>query len=272
MNALDLLVTLLAQRGRVRNLEYSCLPAYDQLIKAGLIEESGVVSSIICDECDQPHDAKVAYEDKQYGYFCPDFGFIPKERSELIATQPNLSVLTAQIADHLDCKRRKSTPLDRDMWRIGAIDSNEGDVVLYLKPTMQDAQDIKDLESALAGEIKSNFGIVLTSKGTLSVARYATVHLQDVLSLEPLVAKLTVVGDLRAIAGVPEQRTGGRPNNYRTPLSELIAIRGSQGRTLKGRNDEAKALYLEFKAKYPDRKCPSLPTVKKYVSEVRGGS
>ena len=120
--------------------------------------------------------------------------------------------------------------------------------------------------------MKSPFGIVLTSKGTLSVAPYTTVHLQDVLNLEPLVAKLTVVGDLRTIAGVPEQRTGGRPNDYKQLLTELIAIRTSQGRTLKGRNEEAKALHLEFKAQFPNTRCPSLPTVKKYVSEVRSGS
>lgn len=269
MNALDLLAALLAQRGWIKSLEYVSLPAYEQLIKAGLIEETGVVSSTICDECEQPHDAKIVYENNQYGFFCPDFGFFPKERSELIATQPDLSVLAAQIADHLDCKRRKSTPLERDIWRIGAIDSNEGDLVLYLKPTMQDAQDVKDLESALAGEMKSTFGIVLTSKGTLSVPSYPTVRLQDVLSLEPITGKLMVVGDLRAIAGVPEQRTGGRPNDYKKPLTQLIAIRASQGRTLEGRNEEAKALHLEFKDKYSDRKCPSLSTVKKYVSDVR---
>ena len=136
MNALDLLATLFAQRGRIRSVEYSSLPAYDQLLKAGLLEETGVVSSIMCHGYDQPHDAKIVYEGKQYGYFCPDFGFIPKKRSELIATQPDLSVLAAQIADHLNCKRRKLTPLEGNSWRIGAIDSPAGDVVLYLKPTM----------------------------------------------------------------------------------------------------------------------------------------
>ena len=272
MNAVDLFAALLAQRRRVRSVEYSSFPTYEHLIEAGLIEEAGVVSSIICGECDQPHDAQVVYEGSQYGHYCPNLGFIAKARSELIATQPSLSTFAAQIADALTCKRRRSTPLDKDTWRIGAIDSPAGDVVLYLKPTMQDAQDVKDLETALAREIKSPFGIVLTSKGTLSVAPYTTVHLQDVLSLEPLVDKLTMVGDLRAIAGVPEQRTGGQPNDYKQPLTELIAIRASQGRTLEGRNEEARALHVEFKAQFPNTKCPSLPTVKKYVSEARGGA
>lgn len=41
-----------------------------------------------------------------------------------------------------------------------------------------------------------------------------------------------VVGVLCAIAGVPEQRTGGRLNDYRKLLSELFALRVSKGRAL----------------------------------------
>jgi hypothetical protein len=272
LNAVVLLATLLAQRRRVRSVGYSSFAAYDDLIKAGLIEETGVVSSIICDECDQPHDAKIVYEGAQYGYYCPDLGFISKPRFELIAAQPNLSASVAQIADALACKRRKSSPLDKDTWRIGAVDSAAGDIVLYIRPTMQDAQDVTDLATALAGEMKSPFGIVLTSIGTLAVPPYTTINLQDALSLDPIAKKLAFVGDLNAIAGAPKQRTGGRPNDYKRPLTELIAIRASQNRALEGRNEEAKALLLEFRAQFPRTKCPSLPTVKKYVSEARASS
>lgn len=272
MHAIDLFATLLAQRGRVRSVEYSSLPAYDDLIKAGLIEETGVVSSIICDECDQPHDAKIVYEGSQYGYYCSDLGFISKPRSLLIAAKPNLRAFDAQIADALACKRRKSSPINKDTWRIGAVDSPAGDVMLYLHPTLQDAQEVIDLETALASEMKSPFGIVLTTTGTLSVPPYTTVHLQDVLSLDPVARKLALVGDPKAIAGVPEQRAGGRPNDYKQPLTELIALRACQGRTLEGRNEEAKALLLEFRVQFPKTKCPSLPTVKKYVSGARGRS
>lgn len=272
MNAVDLFATLLAQHRRVRSVEYSSFPAYNDLIKAGLIEETGVVSSILCDECDHPHDAKIVYEASQYGYYCPDLGFTSKARSKLIAAQPNLGVSVAQIADALACKRRKSSPVDKETWRIGAIDNPTGDVVLYLHPTLQDKQDIRDLQAALANEMKSPFGVVLTAKGTLSVPPYATVQLQDVFSFDPIAGELIVVADLRAIAGVPEQRAGGRPNDYRKPLGEIIAFRTSQGRTLQGRNAEAKAIRAEFQIQFPDIKCPSLPTVKRYVSEVKSGS
>jgi len=77
---------------------------------------------------------------------------------------------------------------------------------------------------------------------------------------------------MRTIAGVPELRTGGRPNDYESALSDLMALRVSQGRAAKGRNEEAKALHAEFIAKHPNKKSPSLPTVKRYVTKIRSGS
>ncbi len=271
MNAVDLFAVLLAQRGRVQSVKYSSSPAYDDLIKAGLIEESGVVSSMMCGECERPHDAEIVCEDSQYGYYCPELGFVSQPRSELIAVQPNLGAFVSQIADALSCKRRKSSPLDADTWRIGAIDSTAGDIVLYLHPTLQDARDIRDVQAALANEVKSPYGIILTSNGTLTAPPFVTAQLDDVLRFDRKAGKLIVVANARAIAGVPERRTGGRPNNYKKPLSDLITLRASQGRTLQGRNAEAKALQAEFLVQFPDIKCPSLPTVKLYVTKIRSG-
>lgn len=272
MNAVDLFAALLAQRGRVQSCGYSSLPAYDDLIKTGLIEEAGVVSSMMCDECDHPHASKVVYEDSQYGYYCPELGFVSKPRSELIAVQPNLATFVSQIADALDCRRRKSSPLDKNTWRIGAIESTAGDVVLYLHPTLQNARDMRDVKAALTSEVKSPFGVILTSTGTLTARPFVTAQLDDMLSFDKKAGKLSVVADMLTIAGVPELRIGGRPNGYEKPLSELIALRASQGRALKGRNVEAKAIFVEFKSQFPNIDCPSLPTVQRYVTKIRSRS
>ncbi len=269
---MDLFASLLAQRGRVRSVEYSSFPAYRDLIKAGLVEETGVVSSVICDECNQPHDSEIVYEGSQYGFYCPDFGFVSKARSELIATQPNLSEFVAKIADHLNCRRRKSTPLEGQTWRVGALDTHQGAVVVYVTPKMQEAQDVNGFQSATSSELKSPFGIVLTSIGTLSVAPYNTVQIRDIIDLEPETGKLIVVADLQAIAGVPKERNGGRRNEYSKPLSELSAIRVKEKRTLKGRNEEAKALRAEYKVQFPNQKIPSQSVVNKFVTKFRGGS
>lgn len=271
MDAINLFCSLLAQRGRVNSAEYSSFPAYHDLIKAKLIEEIGVVSCMICNECERPHDAKIVYEGSQYGHYCPELGFVSKTRSELVAVQPNLSAFVSQVADALDCKRRKSSPLDQNTWRIGAIESTTGDVVLYLHPTLHSAQDIKNVQSALANEVKSTFGVILTSQGALNAPPFVTAQLDDILSFDLKVGKFTVVADIHAIAGVRKSPTGGRPNEYRKPLSDLVELRAKHGNTLKGRNAEAKALRLEFMAQFPNRKTPSLSVVKDYVSKFRSG-
>ncbi|MDF3413075.1 hypothetical protein HKX54_01285 [Sulfitobacter sp. M57] len=137
---------------------------------------------------------------------------------------------------------------------------------------LEGLQGIQDVQAALASEVKSPFGVILTSQGTLAVLPFVTAQLDDVLRFDPKAGKLIAVADLRAIAGVPETRAGGRSNDYENPIRELRALRTSQGPALQGRNAEAKALQAELEKQFTDMKCPSLPTVKRYVSEVRSGS
>jgi hypothetical protein len=82
----------------------------------------------------------------------------------------------------------------------------------------------------------------------------------------------STVADLTTVAGVPEVRTGGRPSKFKKPLNKLIAMRENKGLALEGRNAEAKVLQAEFKAQFPNILCPSLSTIKRYVSEAGLGS
>ena len=71
--------------------------------------------------------------------------------------------------------------------------------------------------------------------------------------------------------GAPPRPTGGRPSVYRERFHELLAERAAQVVAEKGRNEEAKAVLLEYRRLYPNEAAPSLSTVKAYVSEFRGG-
>lgn len=117
-----------------------------------------------------------------------------------------------------------------------------------------------------------NTELKLGNLTSIAVLPFVTAQLDDVLRFDPKAGKLIAVADLRAIAGVPETRAGGRSNDYENPIRELRALRTSQGPALQGRNAEAKALQAEFEKQFPDMKCPSLPTAKRYVSKVRSGS
>mmetsp|Transcript_27439 Transcript_27439/g.50594 ORF Transcript_27439/g.50594 Transcript_27439/m.50594 type:complete len:188 (+) Transcript_27439:1968-2531(+) len=186
--------------------------------------------------------------------------------------RPNLSAFISQIADHLNCKRHKSTPLNGNIWRVGAIDTPAGDVALYLAPNMQNTDDVRDVLSALAGEVKFAFGLIYRATGVLSVPPYVTVQLLDILNVDPRIGKLTVIANLESIAGVPEKRAGGRPSPYAKPHQHLYDLRLQEGRALQGRNEEAQALRNEFQSKFPSEGCPSLVTVRNFVSARRGGS
>jgi hypothetical protein len=225
MDAVDIFSQLVEQRGKVLARSYSHHSAYDDLIKAGLIEEAGVVSSIVCDNCDHPHETKIEYQDAEYGFLCPDIGFQQVNRADIVSVRPKIGTFVAQLAEDQGCKRRKSTPLDGETWRLGALETPAGDVAVYFQAVMLDAKDIAAFQRALTGEMKASFGIVLTSTGALSVPFYITVPLKEALFFDPEAGGFVVDLDLPSIAGIPETRKGGRPSAYKDTLTKLIAQR-----------------------------------------------
>lgn len=272
MDAVELFTELVAQRAKTCAGQYAGHPAFRQLCDTGLIEEAGVAQSICCDDCDQPHDAAIVYEDGQYGYYCPDLGFVPKHGSELAAITPNIQGFVEDLADDLNCKRRKSKPISGNTWRIGAIETHAGDIAVYFHPVLQDAHDLNDLKSALASEVSSPFGIVITTAGELNVAPYITVSLQNTFRFNRAANQFNLDVDIETIVGVPQINTGGRPNEYRKNIEKIMIMRNQEGRAVEGRNAEAKGVQSEYKTRFPNRKVPSLSGTKRYVTEIRSGS
>lgn len=148
MDAAEIFVTLITQRGGVRAIEYSKHSAYNHLIQAGLIEETGVISSLVCDECDAPHDATIVYEQEHYGYYCPDLGFVPKARSELITVKANIQKFVSNLAEHLEAKRRKTTPIAGDIWRVGVLSSFKSDLTVYFLPYFARCRGLRGLQGS----------------------------------------------------------------------------------------------------------------------------
>lgn len=272
MDPVRLIAELVAQRRKARAAIYSRLSAYTSLLNAGLIEENGLVSSVICDDCSNTHDSEIVFENQRYGYFCPELGLVELDRASLIATQANMASFVAQLADDLDCKRRRSAPIAGNTWRIGAIETLAGDLVIYVQPTLQSQQDCRELEAALAHEVKARLGIILTAVGTFSIPRLSTITFEDCLGYDQSSGRFTVDADLRAVAGLPASRKGGRPNQFKERVSALIEDRWKTGHSLQGRNEEAIAVLAGIKASYPEDEAPSLSTIKRYVSEFRAGS
>ncbi|WP_319825813.1 hypothetical protein [Thalassovita sp.] len=268
MSAIAQLCEIIATGGK----ESTTDPTLADLIKHGFLVEAGVVGAVVCDNCDTPHSAQVIYEGQHYGYFCPDLGFVALERQHIRAIVPDMPVLIDRLANAFQCKRRKASPLHGETWRIGAAETDAGEVMLYFHPRLHDEDDLRGCEDALSREVRSNWRLFLTGAGSLPVLGAKTVSLAEAIELENVTGTLRAIADPAKLVGMPTHNNLGRPNTYAADLSIVIAERSAQRRAQDGLNAEAKAIRSEFVDRFPRHSCPSLSTVKRYLTIFRDGS
>lgn len=272
MAVVELLCEIIAQGANASAETFRLRTGYDALIISGFLQEAGVVQSISCDECDVAHDAEVIFEGGRYGFFCPQIGFVPVERSELFRVKPDLQYLIRNLADTFNCKRRKTTPVHGQTWRVGAVETPGGDATLYLHPRLRSAVDLQDLETAMRREVRSPFRLILIAEGALMVPKTKTVRLDEVVELDTVTGAMLPIADLCAIVDAPLKSSGGRPNLFGGKLDRIILVRSQNRQVLSGHNKEAKAIRDVFREQFPNEKPPSLPTIKRYLTKAQGGS
>lgn len=228
-----------------------------------------MISSIACAECNDPHTAQIVFEDGAYGYFCPDLGFASLAREQLSKVTPDIPCLVDQLADAFDCKRRKAKPVHGETWRIGAVSTDQGDIVLYFQPRLSDEDDSRQLAEALSREVHAPWRLVISAEGQLLILGATTVALSDVVEVSPLDGCLVPLIDPCTLVGVPKGKSSGAPNRYGELLTALIQSRSDSGQNLTGRNEEAKAVLAIFERTYPNQKPPSISRMQDYVTKVR---
>lgn len=271
MTAIETLSGVIAQRAYAAKSFFENQTAFDLLKTVELVQETGKLQSVVCDDCSDPHDAEVVFEGGNYGVYCQEAGFVRLEVNDVTAIKPNVAKLVADLAALFDCKRRKSSPVTGDTWRIGAIDTPGGDLALYFHPTLQNEQDIRAMESALRAETRSAYQLIITAFGKLSASGAKSAELVDVVELDDKTNELTASADPRIIAGAPTASPNGRPNLYADKLEPLILRRMKDGSALAGLNKEAKAIREVLAERSTNRQVPSLSTVKAYLSNLRAG-
>lgn len=272
MNALSLLCEILAHGGRASTAHHSDEPAFAALLRHGYLREAGVVASLVCNDCSDAHSASVAFEDGRYGYFCPELGFVPLDRAEIQACEPSVPRLIEQLTETFDCGRRKTSALHGQTWRIGTIRTLAGDITLYFHPCLHSEEDARHLEHALGREMRSQWRLIVTAIGTLSVAGAHAARLTDLVEMDCDSGAFRIALRPADLVGVPQKNNGGRPKEHRELLAEAIADRARSGAARAGLNAEAHAIREYLAARYPDISVPSLSTVKRDLSNFRGGS
>jgi len=271
LNAVSLLCDIIGQAGKVAAQAYRDDARYGALLDAGLLQGDGVVQSVQCEDCDVPHDAEIVFEGGSYGHYCPELGFVPTERADLVAVRPNLAALVEHLHAAFACPPGGITQLGPQTWRVGLVDTPGGRAVVYFRTCLQTDDDLVSLGNALRAEIRRDYALVVTAAGHLPYRDASTCNLAQMVQMDLGAACLRKIVSVAEAVGAPPRPTGGRPSVYRERFHELLAERAAQGVAEKGRNEEAKAVLLEYRGRYPNETAPSLSTVKAYVSDFRGG-
>lgn len=271
MNAVSLLCDIIGQAGKVAALAYRDDARFGALLNAGLLADDGLVQSVLCENCDVPHDAEIVFEGGSYGHFCPDLGFVPVERVELVAVRPNLAALVEHLHAAFECPQGGISELGPQTWRVGLVDTPGGRAVVYFHTYLRSDDDLVSLGNALRAEIRRDYALVVTVAGHVQYRDVVTYTLDQMVQLDLGTARLRKTVSVAEAVGAPPRPTGGRPSVYRERFHELLADRAAQGVAEKGRNEEAKAALLDYRRRHPNETAPSLSTVKAYVSEFRDG-
>ena len=270
MSAVALLANVICHGGKVRVASLGQDQDVRALLARGLLRKAGVVSSVVCMDCENAHAAEVIFDRDAYCHYCPDLGFVTLERPDIAAVEPDLPVLIERLAEAFACARRKATPVHGNTWRIGAVQTDHGDITLYFHPRLREEDDARELADALSREIASAWRIVVTACGTLPVSGAVSVGLVELVALSPSGNSLKPAVDLHAIVGVPASAKTGAPNRFREKCMALIETRLRTRQAKSGRNEEAKAVHALLIADLGSD-APSLPTVKAYVTKARSG-
>lgn len=271
MTALALLCEIIALGGKVGAAPFRGGPDFATLLRHGFIREAGVIASIVCDDCDTPHAAAVDFEHGRYGYHCDSLGRVALDRIDVEAVRPDPANLVEHLFEALGCKRRKQSPIMGQTWRIGALETVAGEVMLYFHPKLQSEEDMRHLSDALSREVRARWRLIITAAGTMPLADAQTVQLDDLAEVDVRTGAFRILVEPAELLGISPKNKGGRPNRYSAILSELTAERKRSGKVLPGRNKEADALLADFKRAFPKQKPPSISTVRGHVSKSRGG-
>ncbi len=272
MSAAARLSEIITQGGKVSAGFNDGDDGFAGLVRHGYLRGSGVSASVVCDECDAPHSAPVVYEGERYGYFCPDLGFLTLEPARLAAFSPDIAKLIDGLAEALGCRQRKSSSIQGETWRVGAVEIDTAKVMIYFHPTLETEDDARALQDALGREARSEWRLLVTGQGALPMAGLATVQLDEFVEIDITTGELSVVADLGYLAGVPRKPLGGRPSEHGDLLKPLIESRIREGAAVEGVNAEANEVRDAFTSKYQDRPIPSVSAIKRYIRDARRGS
>ncbi|MCB1471165.1 MAG: hypothetical protein KDK08_29260 [Rhizobiaceae bacterium] len=272
MTALTLLCEIIALGGNAAAALYRDDPRFAVLLRHGYLREAGVLTSVVCNDCDDAHAAPIVFEDGRYGYQCPELGFVVLDRADVQAVRPDPLFLIDCLFEVMGCKRRKQTPVHGQTWRIGSVETDAGEIMLYFHPNLESEDNARDVAHSLSREVRVQWRLIVTAIGTLAVGEAQTVKLIDFAAIDAETGAFRILTPPADLVGIPRKNKGGRPSEQGPALAEIISDRQKSGAALLGLNAESKAILAVFKERHPDKHFPSFETVRRHLKKSQGGS
>jgi len=267
--------------GGARSVRGSSVGSHDlagRLAVWGLLVEDGVVDAVICDACDTPHRARTAREGDDWGWACPDEGFVPCPLDDLRRWQVTRQAFARKIAASLTLPRSFDAVDEASgLLRLGRMAVADLRAELFLTFAPMNANLLAAITTAIAKLHAPDHVIVLQA---LSEPEGGVALLPSCSAL-PFVEVLTIAPDggiaidwallERCIADLLASRkvaAPGRPSGIeatRAVLSYLIA----RGLLPSGRNATARAVLAHWTDVFPGAPKPAESTIKEHLSTLR---
>lgn len=250
----------------------------DRLAGWGFLVEDGVVDAVICDACDTPHRARTTREGDDWGWACPEEGFVPCPLDDLRRWQVTRQTFARKIAAPLTLPRSfDASDEATGLLRLGRMAVGDLRAELFLTFAPMNAKLLAAITAAIAKLHAPDHVIVLQALsepegGIALLPSCSALPLAEVLMIAPN-GGIAIDRDLleRCIADLLASRkvaAPGRPSGIQAThavLSHLTA-RGLQP---SGRNATARAVLAHWMDVFPGAPEPAESTVKGHLSKLQ---
>jgi hypothetical protein len=172
VEALDLLCEI-AESGETRFAARTFdgrASAVSVLIRAEILTRDGVVSSVVCDACDEVHEATLEYFPKGecHGWYCPNVGRIEADAGAVIALSFSIERVVSRLCEAF--RETFGPPRWRTRliegtrsWIVAAFKIGAADTTLVLASGLRATSAAQALHNALAGLPQNDAGLVLVT-------------------------------------------------------------------------------------------------------------
>lgn len=253
-------------------------PSLKVLFGLGLAEPRSSGETVLCNACDLMHTARIVIDPVTdiLGWRCPEAGFVAASPDNVQLVRALPDVLVSRLADVLECKRRRESPLiERLLWRVGWFEFGKRDVTVYLAAHVRDADDMQKIALSLSSEPSLRNGMILSPNlsgaSGLSISGCRFALLGDLLTL----SKDRIGCDQRSVAreiGLRDETGPGRlKHEMRSIVVQVIREFLTEKKKFRSKRAAQEAIKATIQERYPHQKVPGRTVIEDEIDQFIDG-